>query len=66
MENQKKQFESQMKLLRQSMTEEIEDMTSMFADTSKDIIKLTIEHRELQKKFNEYYQKTDTYIKDRE
>lgn len=55
-----------MKLLRQSMTEEIEDMTSMFADTSKDIIKLTIEHRELQKKFNEYYQKTDAYIKDRE
>jgi len=48
------------------MTEEIEDMTGMFADTSKDIIKLTIEHRELQKKFNEYYQKTDTYIKDRE
>ena len=48
------------------MTEEIENLTMMFSDASKDLVKLTIEHRELQKKFNDYYQKTDAYLKDRE
>ena len=51
---------------KQSMTEEIENLTRFFADSARDLVKLTIEHRELQKKFNEYYQKSDTYIKDRE
>jgi hypothetical protein len=37
------------------MMEEIEDLTQLFSNTSKDLVNLTIEHRELQKKFNEYY-----------
>jgi hypothetical protein len=36
----------------------------MLSHSSKDLIKLTIEHRALQAKFNEYYQKSDAYIKE--
>jgi len=48
------------------MGAEIEAMHEIFSKTSRDLVKLTIEHRELQKKFDLYYKKTDEYIKDRE
>ena len=55
MESQKKQYEAEIKKMKLSMTDEIEQLTQMFSQTSKDLIKLTVEHRALQAKFNEYY-----------
>lgn len=63
MEQLKKQYESMIKQLKQSMSEQVEDLTQLFSDASKDLVSETVEHRALQKKFNDYYSKTDAYQK---
>jgi hypothetical protein len=49
--------------MKQSMSEEIEDLTQMFSEAGMDLVRETIDHRALQKKFNDYYSKTDAYQK---
>ena len=66
MEQQRKQFEVQIKNIRSSTAEEIEALTSLFSKSSRDLVNLTIEHRALQKKFSDYIEKSDVYIKDLE
>ena len=41
------------------MADEIEQMTMHFSNASKDLVKLTREHRDLQKKFDEYFKKSE-------
>ena len=36
-----------LKQQKQSMADEIENLTELFADSSKDLVKLTVEHRAL-------------------
>jgi uncharacterized coiled-coil DUF342 family protein len=48
------------------MAGEIEDMVNHFSHVSKDLVKLTTDNRELQKKFDEYYKKTETFIKSKD
>lgn len=43
------------------MCEEIEELTQLFSEASNDLVTETIDHRALQKKFNDYYTKTDAY-----
>lgn len=45
------------------MCEEIEELTQLFSEASNDLVTETIDHRALQKKFNDYYTKTDAYQK---
>jgi len=66
MEQLRKGYESAFKNMKIGMSNDIEVMTEMFSKASKDLVKLTLEHRELQAKFDTYHQKTEEYIKDRE
>ena len=66
MEQQRKGLETTIKNLRVGFGEDVEQMTEMFSRASKDLLKLTKEHKELQSKFDAYYQKSEEYIKDRE
>lgn len=45
----------EMKIIKTSMSEEIEALTSMLASCGRDQVLLTLEHRELNKKFTIYH-----------
>ena len=66
MAQQKKNFETQIKNIQISMSDEIEQLTGQFSMSSKELCELTIQNRDLQHKFDQYYQKSEEYIKDRE
>jgi len=66
MESQKKQYESTLKNLKLSMSEEIENLTTLLGKTGRELVVLTLEHRELNKKFSVYHQKSEQYIKERD
>lgn len=48
------------------MSDEIEALTSMLGNCGRDQVLLTIEHRELNKKFTLYHQKSEQLIKERD
>ena len=48
------------------MTDEIGELTALYSKSSRQLINLTIEHRKLEAKFDQYYQKSEQYIKERE
>ena len=50
-----KAFEAEMKMVRLSMSTEIEHLTDMFSSTSLNLIKSTNENRDLVFKFDEYH-----------
>ena len=52
MEQQKKNFEIEIRNMKHNMSEEIEDLTGMFSSSSKELCNLTIANRELQSKFD--------------
>ena len=66
LESQKKQYESQLKGYKLSMSEEIENLTTLLGKTGRELVVLTLEHRELNKKFSVYHQKSEQYIKERD
>ena len=66
MESQKKQYELTLKTLKLSMSGEIEDLTTLLGKTGRELVVLTLEHRELNKKFSVYHQKSEQYIKERD
>jgi len=66
MEAQKKGYEATIKSIKTSWSDEIESLTSMLGSTSRELVLLNLEHRELQQKFRVYHEKTEVYSKDRE
>mmetsp|Transcript_9239 Transcript_9239/g.14010 ORF Transcript_9239/g.14010 Transcript_9239/m.14010 type:complete len:115 (-) Transcript_9239:169-513(-) len=48
------------------MTEEIELLTTMFSNSARDLLRINGEHRTLQKKFTDYHEKSEAFIKDRD
>ena len=53
-----------MKQVKVGSAQEIEELTGMFSKASQNLICTTIANRELQKKFDAYFQQSDTYIKE--
>jgi chromosome segregation ATPase len=66
METMRKTHEKEMRIMRNSMANEIETMTGNFSNASRDLISMTHRYEELDKKFKMYYLKSDKYIKERE
>ena len=66
MESMKKAHDSTLKQLKLSMSEEIENLTTHLGKTGRELVVLTLEHRELNKKFSVYHQKSEQYIKERD
>lgn len=56
----------QLKDQKTNFSDETETLTEMFSRASKKLIRLTLDNRALQKKFDEYHQKSEAYIKDRD
>ena len=63
---QRNKYQAQITTLKTSMAHQIENLNSMFSSSSKQLVNLTTEHRNLQAKFKEYYDRSDKYIKDKE
>lgn len=66
MESMKKSNDLEMKKLSISTSNEIENLTTMLGNTGRELVVLTLEHRELNKKFSVYHQKSEQYIKERD
>ena len=66
MEQLKKTQESAISRIKTAMADEIEEMTMHFSNASQDLVKLTREHRDLQKKFDEYSKKSEKLHKDKD
>ena len=66
MEAQKKGYEATIKSIKTSWSDEIESLTTMLGSTSRELVLLNLEHRELLQKFSLYHEKTEAYSTDRE
>ena len=60
MEQQKKAFEAQIKSIKVSTADEIENLTSLFSKASRELIMLTIEHRQTVEDFKNHKANAET------
>jgi len=63
-ESNRKASDALLKQTKVGSAQEIEELTVMFSKSSRNLIVTTIANRELQKKFDAYFQQSDTYIKE--